>query len=45
MATGNQEGTQTLLDDARAILVPLEAKPALARADALVGKVREHAVQ
>ena len=36
---------QRRLDAARVILVPLEAKPVLARADALAGKLRERAAR
>jgi DNA-binding CsgD family transcriptional regulator len=38
-ATGERAAAATLLDDARAICMPLGARPALARADALAARV------
>jgi hypothetical protein len=38
-ATGGNDDAKRLLDEARAICAPLDAKPALARADALAARL------
>ena len=40
-ATGKQDDARAVLDEVRAILTPLDAKPTLARADALATKLAE----